>query len=218
LRRRARERCWSAYDFSAKFKVWRVSTLESQIPNNDVMTDAGTPTPQRTALDIISVKVTNRPPPAIAEIASRDTVITTPWPHPAIHGDVPALPVHLIATYHGARGPSVWRDGRMRLEGSGRPGALAVVPAHVGGRWDIAGSARLSYVLLSEARLKEFAEQNSARGGHVELLPRLGAPDPVGTHIIRALGRLAARPDRVSSTVIEQTRPRGVSVGSGRLQ
>lgn len=187
--------------------------MDSQIRNTDVMIDArdrdgraaSTPTPQRTALDIISVKVTSGPPPAIAEIASKDTVITTPWLHPAIHGDVPALPVHLIATYHGARGPSVWRNGRMRLEGSGRPGSLAIVPAHAWGHWDIAGSAPLSYVLLSEARLKEFAEQSSARGGRIELLPRLGEPDPVSAHIIRALGRLAVRPDHVASTVIEQT-------------
>ena len=188
-------------------------TVESRIRSTEATIDrrdhdglgARRVTPPRTALDIISVKVTSGPPPGMAEIASRETVVTAPWPHPAIHAEVPALPVHIIATYHGVRGPGTWRDGRMRLEGHGRPGALAVVPAHQGGYWDIAGAAPLSYVLLSELRLKEFAVQTFARGARVELVPRLGEADPVGAHIIRALGRLAARPDRVASTVIEQT-------------
>jgi AraC family transcriptional regulator len=163
------------------------------------------PSPQRTALDLIRVKVTHGPPPAIAEMTSHETMITAPWFHPELHDDVPALPVHLIGTYYGARGLSIWRSGRMRLEGIGVPGTCAIVPAHSWGHWDIEGAAPLSYVLLSEARLQKFTEQNSARGGRVELLPRVGEPDPVGAHIMRALGHLAARPDRVASIVIEQT-------------
>jgi AraC family transcriptional regulator len=161
--------------------------------------------PHRRALDIISVEVTSGPPPAIAEIASQETVITAPWQHPAIYDDVPALPVHLIATYFGTRGASVWRNGRMRLEGTGRPGAVAIVPAHFWGHWDVTGTAPLSYVLLSQARLQDVAEQMRAQAGHVELQPRVGEPDPVGAHVTRMLGRLAARPDRVASAVIEQT-------------
>jgi AraC family transcriptional regulator len=191
----------------------KVVQLGSRIRNTEVMINArgggghavSMPSPQRTALDVISVEVTSGPPPAVVEIASQDTVITTPWLHPAIHDDVPALPVNLIGTYYGARGPSVWRNGRMRLEGNGRQGTLAIVPAHFWGHWDIAAAAPLSYVLLSDERLQEFAAQSSARGGGVELLPRVGEPDPVGAYIMRALGRLAARPDRVASMFIEQT-------------
>jgi len=65
--------------------------------------------------------------------------------------------------------------------------------------------APLSYVLLSDARLQEFGEQNAAGCGRIELLPRVGEPDAVGAHIMRALARLAARPDPASSALIEQT-------------
>jgi len=68
-------------------------------------TYAGTvPSLQRAALDIIRVEVTSKPPPAIAEVASQGTLITTPWLQPEFHGDVPALPVHVIGTYY--RAPS----------------------------------------------------------------------------------------------------------------
>jgi len=174
-------------------------------PQGDGERAANAPSPQRTALDIISVEVTSRPPPAIAEIASQDTLITTSWLHPEIHDDIPALAVHVIGTYYGAPSPRVWRNGRMRLEGTGRPGAFAIVPAHFWGRWDIEAATPLSYVLLTDKRLQEFAEQSSASGGRVELLPRIGEPDPVGAHIMRALSRHAARPDRVASMFIEQT-------------
>ncbi|HWA42664.1 MAG TPA: AraC family transcriptional regulator [Hypericibacter adhaerens] len=162
-------------------------------------------TPQRKALSVISVDVISGPPPAIAEIDSHETLVTAPWLHPEIHDDLPELSVHVIGTYYGAPSPRVWRHGRMRLEGVGRPGAFAVVPAHHGGRWDIERPAPLSYVLLSDARLQAFAEQNSARGGRVELLPRIGEPDPVGAHVLRALSRQAAHPDRVAGLFIEQT-------------
>lgn len=181
-----------------------------QIRNSESM-DKGrsqpgsTLSPPHRALDVISVAVTDGPPPAIAEIASQGTVITAPWPHPAIHDDVPALPVHLIGAYHGARGPGTWRNGRMRLEGTGRPGAFALIPAHSWGHWDIDGAAPLSYVLLSERRLQDFADQNFARGGRAELLPRVGEPDRIAAHILRALGRHAARPERMDGILLEQT-------------
>src|SRR5262249_22098261 len=111
------------------------------------------PSPQRAALDIISVEVTSKPPPAVAEIASQDTLITTPWLQPEFHGDVPALPVHVIGTYYGAPSRRVWRNGRIRLEGVGRPDAFTIVPAHLWGRWDIEVASPLSYVLLSDTRL-----------------------------------------------------------------
>ena len=162
------------------------------------------PSAHHTALDIISVKATSGPPPAIAEVTSQGTVITTPWRHPKIHGEIPALDVHLIGTYYGAPSPRVWRNGRMRLAGTGRPGAVGIVPAQHWGRWDIEAAAPLSYVLLSDARLQAFAGENSARGGAVRLVPRVGEPDPVGAHIMRALSRQAAQADQGDGVLIEQ--------------
>ncbi len=165
----------------------------------------GVPSPQSKALDLISVAVTNGPPPAVAQIAGQDTVITAPWAHPAIHDDVPALPVHILCAYHGARGAGTWRNGQMRLEGTGRPGAFALVPAHFGGRWDVDGAAPISYVMLTERRLQEIADENLPRSRRVELVPRLGEPDRIAASILRALSRHAARPERVESILVEQT-------------
>ncbi|HVY90351.1 MAG TPA: AraC family transcriptional regulator [Hyphomonadaceae bacterium] len=163
------------------------------------------PAAHHSALELISVEVTNRPPPATAEISSRDTLITAPWLHPATHSDVPALPVHLIATYFGHRGKSTFSNGRFRIEGIGRPGTLAIVPAYFWGRWDVPGEAPLSYLLLSEFRLREFADQNLARGRPRELIPRLGEADPVGTYIMRVLSRSATRPELTAGMLIQQT-------------
>jgi AraC family transcriptional regulator len=160
---------------------------------------------QRKAVNQISVTATSGPPPAIAEIDRHGTVITAPWEHPAVHDDIPGVPVHLIGTYYGVRGRSVWRSGRMKVEGVGRPGALALCPADYWGHWDIEEAAPISYVLLSDQRLQEFADQTLSRRKQVELLPRLGAPDRIGAYIMRALGRLAMRPERADTVLIEQT-------------
>jgi AraC family transcriptional regulator len=166
---------------------------------------ASGPSPQRTALDIISVEVTSNPPPAIAEIASQDTLITTPWLQPEFHGDIPGLAAHVVGTYYEAPSRRAWRNGRMHLKGMGRPGAFTIVPAHLGGRWDIEAASPLSYVFLSDRRLQEFSGQSFARGARVELLPRIGEPDPVAVHIMRVLSRHAARPNRVAGMFLEQT-------------
>lgn len=174
-------------------------------PRGDGERGVSAPSPQRTALDIISVEVASNPPPAIAEIAGEGTLITTPWLQPEFHDDVPGLAAHVVGTYYEAPSRRVWRNGRMHLEGIGRPGAFTIVPAHLGGRWDIESASPLSYVFLSDRRLQEFSGQSFARGGRVELLPRIGEPDPVAGHIMRALCRHAARPNRVASMFIEQT-------------
>jgi AraC family transcriptional regulator len=159
----------------------------------------------RKAVDQISVTATSAPPPAVAEIDRHGTVITAPWQHPAVHDDIPGVPVHLIGTYFGFRGRSVWRNGRMRVEGTGRPGAIAVAPADYWGHWEIDQAAPVSYVLLSDRRLQEFADQTLFRRKQVELLPRLGEPDRIGAFIMRALGRLALKPERYDAVLIEQT-------------
>lgn len=158
----------------------------------------------RLALDRISVDVIRRPPERIAEVAGRHSLITSPWLHPEVHDEIPALAVHVIGTYYGAPSERVWTTGRTRLAGTGRPGAIAVVPAEHGGRWDIASPAPLSYVMLSDARLQDVAEQAGARG-RVELVPRVGEPDHVGAQLLQALGDHAANPDRAGTTLIEQT-------------
>jgi AraC family transcriptional regulator len=158
----------------------------------------------RLALDRISVDVIRRPPERVAELRRHRDLITTPWPHPELHDDVPALPVHVVGTYYGAPSERVWTDGRMRLAGTGRPGAIAIVPADHGGRWDIASPAPVSYVMLSDARLQDVAAHGAGRG-RVELVPRVGELDPVGAHLLQALGDHAADPDRAGTLLIEQT-------------
>lgn len=96
----------------------------------------------------------------------------------------------------GATGGCAWKEWA----------GLVLSPSsqHFWGHWDITGTAPLSYVLLSHARLQDAAEQMRAQAGRIELLPRVGEPDPLGAYIARMLGRLAARPDRVESAIVEQ--------------
>lgn len=143
------------------------------------------------------------PLPAATEIPERETLLTTRWLHRELHDAMPALPVHVVATYYGPHSPRVWRCGRMRLAGTGRPGALSVVPAEWGGQWDTEGESSLSYVLLSRTRLRAFAEPLT-RGRGVELTPCVGEPDPVGTQILRALCREAGRPEPARRLLVEQ--------------
>lgn len=158
-----------------------------------------------TAVEIIRVEVTNVPAPGLAEVPTRQTVITAPWLHPVIHDSVPALSAHLIATYHGDRGAGTWRNGRMRMGGRGGPGTIAVLPAHYWGHWDVEAPAPISYVLIGEARLREIAERDVEYGGRVDLLPRIGEPDKVGARILRFLSRQAAAPQFADNMELEQT-------------
>lgn len=143
------------------------------------------------------------PLPAAAEIPARETLITTRWLHRELHDLMPALPVHVVATYYGAPAPRSWRCGRMRLAGIGRPGAIAVVPAEWDGHWDTEGESALSYVLLSAARLQAFAEPFT-RGRAIELVPCLGVPDPIGARILRLLCREAARLEPTRQLLVEE--------------
>jgi AraC family transcriptional regulator len=124
--------------------------------------------------------------------------------HPELHEPIPALPVHIIGTYYGTPAPRVWRCGKARLAGTGRAGGIGIVPVGWDGHWDIDAKASLSYVLLSNARLQGFAEQWLPGGHRVELVPCVAEPDPVGSHILRALSRHAAQPERSQSLFVEQ--------------
>jgi hypothetical protein len=59
---------------------------------------ASSPSLQRTALELCA-GVIARPPPAVAEIPDRETLITKRWLHHELHDAIPALPVHVVATY-----------------------------------------------------------------------------------------------------------------------
>ena len=167
--------------------------------------DNGVPAPslQREALEICAGVIAG-PLPMIAEIPESDTLITTRWLHPELHETIPALPVHIIATYYGPPSPRVWRNGNMRLEGTGRPGGIGVVPANWDGRWDIERQASLSYVLLSDSRLQTFADQTFDRGRRVELVPSVAKEDPVGSHVLRLLSRCSAQADPSARLYVEQ--------------
>jgi len=158
---------------------------------------------QRAAFDICTGVVAG-PPPAVAEIPARDTLITTRWPHQEMHQIIPGLPVHAIATYYGTPAPRVWRCENVRLAGIARAGAVGVVPADWDGYWDINAGASLSYVMLSHARLQGVAGQWLPGGRRVELVACVGEQDPVGSHILRALARYAAQPERSESLFVEQ--------------
>ncbi|WP_159718236.1 helix-turn-helix domain-containing protein [Geminicoccus flavidas] len=158
--------------------------------------------PQRQAFEICRGVIAG-PLPTAAEIPEHGTLLTARWPHREMHEVIPALPVHTIGAYYGVPSPRVWHCGHLRLAGVGRPGTVAVVPADWGGYWDIDQGSSLSYVMLSDARLQAFAAPLS-RGRRVELLPRVGEPDAIGAHILRALGRLAGRPDRAKRLLVEQ--------------
>lgn len=155
----------------------------------------------RTAFELCTDVIAG-PLPAAAEVPKRETLITTRWRHRELHDTMPALPVHAVATYYGPPSPRVWRCGRMRLVGTGRPGTVSVVPAELGGQWDSAGESSLSYVLLSGARLRSFAEPLT-RGRSIELAPRVGELDPVGASILRVLCREAARPEPARRLQVE---------------
>jgi AraC family transcriptional regulator len=160
------------------------------------------PSPERAAFQICAGVIAG-PLPAAAEVPGRETLLTTRWPHREMHEIVPALPVHTIGTYYGPPAPRIWRCGSLRLAGTGRPGGIAIVPAHWSGHWDIDQGSALSYVLLSDSRLQLLAAP-LARGRRVELVPRVAEADPVGAHILRALARLAAHPDRARALFVEQ--------------
>lgn len=143
------------------------------------------------------------PPPTTTEIPNRDTLMTTRWVHPVLDRFIPGLPVHAIATYYGMPAPRVWRCEGLTLSGTGRPGSIGIVPMDHDGYWDGA-KASLSYVFLSDDRLQRFAEQSSKGGRKIELLPRVGQVDPVGAHLLRALGRCTARADASARLFVEQ--------------
>jgi AraC family transcriptional regulator len=174
----------------------------SEYPAADGATGAA-PSVQRVALDAC-VDVIAGVEPGIAEIPAHETLITTRWLHPALHETMPEVPVHVVATYYGAPVKRAWRCGNFRREAVGRPGTTAVIPAHWGGRWDIEQEGRLSYVFLSNARLKSFAEQWLPGGKAIELVPSIGEEDAIGSHIMRLLNRYASRPDQASSLLAEQ--------------
>jgi AraC family transcriptional regulator len=159
--------------------------------------------PQREALKICAGVIAG-PLPSVAEIPDRDTLITARWLHQKLHDAIPALPAHAIATYYGTPAPRVWRCGKMRLAGTGRAGGIGIVPADWDGHWDSEVESHLSYVLLSKARLQGFAEQWFNRGRNVELVPRVAEPDAIGSHILRALSRHAARPGQSAGLFVEQ--------------
>ncbi len=163
---------------------------------------SGAPSLPRAAFEVCSGVVAG-PLPAIAELPDRDTLITTRWPHREMHQFIPALPVHGIATYYGMPSPRTWRCGKLRLAGTGRTGAITVLPAGWGGDWDIEVPSPLSYVLLSDLRLQEFAEPFT-RGRRVEIVPRIAEPDPVGAHVLRALSREAANSRQAGRLFVEQ--------------
>jgi AraC family transcriptional regulator len=160
------------------------------------------PSLQRAVFEICAGIIAG-PLPTALEVPARDTLITTRWPHHELHEVVPALPVHIVATYYGAPASRTWRCGQMQLSGTGRPGDIAVIPAGLGGRWDIHGESSVSYVLLSDTRLQGVAEP-FARGGRVELAPCLAEPDPVAARLLRALGREAANPNPAGQLLVEQ--------------
>lgn len=160
------------------------------------------PSPQREALEICAGVIAG--PPPVADLPDHDTLITTRWLHPELHEPIPALPVHIIGTYYGPPAPRVWRIGNMRFAGTGRPGGIGIVPAGWNGHWDIETEASLSYVLLSEARLQAFADQEFDRGRRVELLPSVAKEDPVGSHILRVLSRYSAHADPSARLFVEQ--------------
>ncbi|MGK9234062.1 AraC family transcriptional regulator [Inquilinus limosus] len=160
------------------------------------------PSLQRTAFELCAGVIAG-PLPIATEIPERDTLITTRWLHLEMHEPMPGLPVHTIGTYYGPPSPRVWRRGRMRLAGVGRPGTIAIVPADWDGDWDIDVASPLSYAMLSDARLQAFAAPLT-RGRRIELAPRLGEPDPVGAHILRALSREATHPDPSRRLFVEQ--------------
>jgi AraC family transcriptional regulator len=162
------------------------------------------PSLQRAAL-AAAAEVIDGPLPAVTEIPERETLITTRWLHRQMHEPMPGLAVHAVATYYGTPSPRVWTLGKMRLAGTGRPGAVGIVPAGWDGHWDIEADSPLSYVLLSNDRLQGFAEQWFNRGRGIELVPCVGEDDPIGARILRALSRYAERPEQSANLFLEQT-------------
>jgi AraC family transcriptional regulator len=116
---------------------------------------------------------------------------------------MPGLPVHIISTYFGKPTPRSWRCGRFRLTSTGHPGGTTVIPAGWGGYWDIDGDSLVSYLILSDARLQNFAAP-FIHGGKLQLIPRIAEPDPVGARLLRALSREAAKPNPAGQLFVEQ--------------
>ena len=159
---------------------------------------------QRAALEICAGVIAG-PPPTVAEIPESDTLITTRWLHPELHEAIPALPVHIIATYYGRSGASrlAQREHAACRHGTRPAVSVSCLPAGMAiGTWRQKHLSPTS--LLSDARLQAFAEQSFGRGRRIELVPSVAKEDPVGSHLLRMLSRCSAHADPSARLFVEQ--------------
>lgn len=136
-------------------------------------------------------RILDRPPVVLAEDLTGGTRLTGRWIHGPVHDSLPAVPAHTIcAIYGGDSEITLRRAGRLQLRSYTSRGTIVLLPADHDGQWDIVGPTETSHVYLTPERLQAGAEPLSG-GRRVELLDRVGFPDPTITHILAVLGEQA---------------------------
>ncbi|MCD9087012.1 AraC family transcriptional regulator [Stenotrophomonas sp. SY1] len=142
--------------------------------------------------------------PPVSEAELKDaTRLTRPWGHGALHSHLGPMDGHVIITYYGEPQQIVWRTGGERLISTTQNGSITIIPQGHDGDWDIAGDIGVSHVFLSDQRLRESAERIGSSNA-LELLPRVGAADPVASRVMEMLGREADVADPSSRLFVEQ--------------
>ncbi len=149
-------------------------------------------------------RILDRPPIALSERLSGDTLLTGRWTHGALHDALPGMQAHVIIAHHNAGTEITLRTGDgLRVRAKTRPGTIVIIPAGHDGRWDIDGGVDVSHVYLTPQRL--YASAEALTGGRgVELLDRLCFADPQMAHILSLLSDERVTGDPSARLFLEQ--------------
>lgn len=148
-------------------------------------------------------EIVKAPPALVDEVLRGDARLTRRWAHEALHDHLAPLTGHVVMTYYGASRHISWARGGERLISRTSPGSITLIPDGHEGRWDIEGGIEVSHVYLTQARLQAAADV-LARGGRVDLTPRVGFEDPTASRILELLSQEAVALDPASRLFVEQ--------------
>lgn len=159
--------------------------------------------PQAATAPIELGRILDRPPLLTDTPLRGETHLTQRWRHGALHDYLPGLQSHVLVTYYANPRSISFQTDRQRHLSQTRPGTITIIPAGVGGRWDIHGAIEVSHVYLSPERLQDSARQLTG-GKAFELLDRVGFEDPSAARILEMLSREAGLSDPSATLFVEQ--------------
>jgi AraC family transcriptional regulator len=157
----------------------------------------------RTNASDAMARLLERPLPLAPGWLDCGTRLTRPWVRDGFDGYAPAMPGHLIATYHGEPQQCVWTLEGRRLAAPLRPGTVTIVPDGHDGNWHLSGPVAVSHVYLSTDRLKRAADLLGLHGPP-DLLDRLGVEDPVSSRLLEILSDEELQGDPAARLLVEQ--------------